>query len=127
MRVTTQKCKYSRKIRLQLVEVNMATERVIGKGNNSKRFSKCFKIESNFTKKWCCNEMFEVWNNALCLALLPIVVLHFLNINKMGYFKCWWVFNLQVKVEPKGWRQKVVVMWTQVTPICWNQHNNQTI
>ncbi len=51
MRVTTQKCKYSRKIRLQLVEVNMATERVIGKGNNSKRFSKCFKIESNFTKK----------------------------------------------------------------------------
>jgi hypothetical protein len=52
MKVTTKKCKYSRKIGLQLVEViNMATEKVIGKGNYSKRFSKCFKIESNFTKK----------------------------------------------------------------------------
>jgi hypothetical protein len=36
MKVTTKKCKYSRKIGLQLVEViNMATERVIGKGNYS--------------------------------------------------------------------------------------------
>jgi hypothetical protein len=52
MRVTIKKCKYSRKIGLQLVEViNMANEKVIGKDNYSKRFNKCFKIEFNFTKK----------------------------------------------------------------------------
>jgi hypothetical protein len=50
MRVTIQKCKYSRKIGLQLVEVNMAIERLIGKCNYNKKFNKNFKIEFNFTK-----------------------------------------------------------------------------
>ncbi len=88
---------------MSTTEVSLATQNTIIKDHKTREPSKQVRIEDSFTKEWCKNEIFVVWDKELQLEVLA-PPWYYLNIDhKQATFSSGRVVPSGTKVKNWCW------------------------